>query len=233
MFLRCLNPTLTYTEASSSETAPEKLNFIDFSTPVKTINGPKSGPTMVASFLESMHFRSANPAKVIQANIDALIASAHALDVTYEDTIEDFVASDDGYVTLENFLKAVKAQNKLIKGDIIWCKNVLSIKRLIHKYKCAIIECYLANTFLTANASFTISSVGIGQIPVKDYTKCFVAFGYDSNFLYVQNSLGPKWGSLGFAKIAWSALASNVTLPGDEGQATCFIKAAAFKNCFN
>jgi len=49
----------------------------------------------------------------------------------------------------------------------------------------------------------------------------------------VQNSLGPKWGSLGFAKIAWSALASNVTLPGDEGQATCFIKAAAFKNCFN
>ena len=234
MFLRCLNPSLTYTEADSGSTVPIKLNFIDFSTPVKSINGPFSGPTMVASFLESLHFRTANPAKIAQANIEQITAAAKALDVAYEDagTIEDFVASDDGYVTLENFLKALKTHNKFIKGNLTWCKTVKTIKQFIHRYKCAIVECYLANSFLSQNASFTIDSAGTGTIPVKDYTKCFIAFGYDENYVYVQNSLGLKYGSLGFAKIKWSVLTGNVNLP-DEGDKQCLIKAAAFKNCFN
>ena len=97
-----------------------------------------------------------------------------------------------------------------------------------------IVETYLANSFLTAPAkgTFSISTAGNGQVKVKDYTKAFVAFGYDSAGLVVLNSLGPAWGSAGFARISWSVLTGNVTLP-EEGDKQCFIKAAAFKNCFN
>ena len=68
----------------------------------------------------------------------------------------------------------------------------------------------------TAKGIFNINTTGNGQIKVKDYTKVFVAFGYDSSGLVVLNSLGPAWGSAGFAKISWNVLNGNVTLP-DEG----------------
>lgn len=234
MFLRCLQSNLTYTEAESGSVFPKMLNFIDYSTPVKSVKGSTSGPTMVANFLESIYFRKHTAKKMKDSDIAQYIAAAQVLDKQYEDTLEDFYASDDGYVTLENYLKVVKTGNKHISGDIIWCKQTNSLKRYIHKYKCVIVETYLANSFLTSTAKgiFNINTTGNGQIKVKDYTKVFVAFGYDSSGLVVLNSLGPAWGSAGFAKISWNVLNGNVTLP-DEGDQRCFIKAAVFKNCFN
>ena len=69
---------------------------------MKKVSGSKSGPTMIASFLESIHFRKGNPQKMTETAIDSYITKAHTKDQAWETagTIEDFVASDEGYVTL-------------------------------------------------------------------------------------------------------------------------------------
>lgn len=206
--------------------------------PVRSASGSRSGPVMVASFLESVHFRKSkvSPQKMKDSDIDALIAAAQQLDSSLESSIDDFYASSDGYVTLESYLNAIKTSSKnFIAGSPMYCREVETLKRWIHKYKCAIVETYLANSFLTevvAPGTFSIPSAGNGPIKVKDYTKAFAAVGYDTDGLLVLNSLGPSWGSLGYAKISWSVLTGNVTFPDNSDTARCFIKAAAFSHCF-
>lgn len=67
----------------------------------------------------------------------------------------------------------------------------------------------------------------------EDYTKVWIAFGYDKDYLLVLNSLGPGWGKLGFAKIKWSLLTGNVVVGDDNTQKRCFIKSAVFRGAFN
>lgn len=81
---------------------------------------------MVASYLESVHFRGGSPAKMKASDIDACISDARRMDKAWEDTgkIEDFVASEEGYVTLENYLNALAARSKHIKGGVEWAVDV-------------------------------------------------------------------------------------------------------------
>jgi hypothetical protein len=80
----------------SEGTNPTSMNWFDFSCPVKSNNTSVSGPTMIASFLESTHFRKGIPEKMTEAASNKYIAAAHAKDQVWEDSgvIEDFVASD-------------------------------------------------------------------------------------------------------------------------------------------
>lgn len=237
MFLKYNPSSISYSHADPSDTAyapPTSLNFINCSIPVKSLNGNKSGPTMVASMFESIHFRKSNAAVFNPSSIDNLISRAHELDLACEG--DEFIPSDEGYVSLFNYLNAVKADGKAIKGDIVWSNTVPALKQNIHRYGCSVIEMHLANSFLTVNATgqFNIPNVGNGEIKVGDYSKAFVAFGYDSTGVIVMNSLGVKWGSLGFARLAWKCFedSSTVLLPSGENE-RCFIKAASFKGCFN
>lgn len=170
------------------------------------------------------------------AAIDQYIEKAKTKDKAWEDagTIEDFVASDEGYVTLQNYLNALADDRKYIKGTIEWATDVKMLKWQIHRYKCAVVETYLPQAFTTNPSGFTISSLGTSMKALrKDYTKAWVAFGYDSDGLLVLNSLGSAWGRLGFVQIKWSLLTGNVVVGDDNLQKRCFIKSAAFKGCFN
>ena len=237
MFLKYNSSSISYSHADPSDSEyipPSSLSFIDCSIPVKSLNGSKSGPTMHASMFESIHFRQNSAATLKQSAIDSMISRAHELDLACEG--DEFIPSDEGYVSLFNCLNAVKADGMAIKGDIVWSNTVPALKQNIHRYGCSVLEMYLANSFLTANATgkFDIPNVGNGEIKVGDYTKAFVAFGYDSTGVIVMNSLGLKWGSLGFARLAWKCFedSSTVLLPNGENE-RCFIKAASFKGCFN
>lgn len=171
-----------------------------------------------------------------EAAIDTYIDAAHEKDVALEDaqTIDDFVASDEGYVTLESYLEALSDDHKYILGTSSWTTDTKVLKWMIHRYKCAIVETYLMDTFTTSPSSLDINTFGSTTKALrKDYTKAWVAFGYDSTGLIVLNSLGCNWGKLGFARIAWSLLDANVVVGEDNIQKKCFIKAAAFKGCFN
>ena len=220
----------------SKGTNPTSLNWFDFSCPVKTVNGPTSGPIMVSSFLESIYFRKGTPKKMTEAAINAYIASAQAKDKALEDSgaIEDFIASDDGYVTLENYLNALADDHKYIKGTIEWATDVNMLKWQLHRYKCAIVETYLLKAFTSNPSGFDISTLNYETKALrKDYTKSWIAFGYTDSSILVLNSLGPSWGKLGFVQISWSILNGNVVVGDENEQRRCFIKSAAFKGCFN
>jgi len=46
----------------------------------------------------------------------------------------------------------------------------------------------------------------VGTVLNEDFTKGFIAFGYDASSVYLQNSLGPAAGSLGFHKMPWTVV---------------------------
>lgn len=71
--------------------------------------------------------------------------------------------------------------------------------------------------FTTSPSSLDIKSFGSNSKALrKDYSKVWIAFGYDSTGLLVLNSLGVNWGKLGFARIAWSLLNGNVVVGEDN-----------------
>ena len=238
MFLYCPLQNAQMMEFPAKGTNPSSLNWFDFSCPTKSSNGPDGGPAMIASFFESIYFRKGSPKQISISSLQRYIENAHAKDVQLEDSgvVEDFIASDDGYVTLQNFLKCLEEDHKFIKGQLQWTDNVSCLKWMIHKYKAAIVQTYLLDSFTNNPTGFNIDSSGSSTRALrKDYSKVWIAFGYDSSRLLVFNSLSHRWGKLGFAKISWSVLTGNV-LVGDEGeeqQKRCFINAAAFKGCFN
>lgn len=173
-----------------------------------------------------------------ESAVDPFIAAAHEKDVALEEaqTIEDFTASDEGYVTLESYLMALAedSSHKYIKGTVKWATDTRVLKWMLQQYKCAIVETYLMEAFTASPSSLDIKSFGSNSKALrKDYSKVWIAFGYDSTGLLVLNSLGVNWGKLGFARIAWSLLDRNVVVGEDNIQTKCFIKAAAFQGCFN
>lgn len=132
MFLACqLRSSATAFPVGA--TNPASLNWFDFSCPPKSRNDAKAGPMAVASFLESIYFRKGSPKKMTEAAVDAYIAAAHQKDVALEDeqTIEDFVASDEGYVSLESYLDALADDHKYIPGTIKWATDVKVLKWMI------------------------------------------------------------------------------------------------------
>lgn len=231
MFLQYNNVPFI-SQVPESYEPPEQLNFIDFSTPVKSVAGAMSGPSIVASYFEALHFLTNTAVKVTTSKLQQITQNAHVLDQALENSSVDFSASDDGYVTLKSFLEA-SISSGLLHGTIQYTQSMNCMKQFIHKFNCCLVETYLSNAFLTQNATGKdlITFVdSVNQIKVKDYSKVFVAFGYNVVGLHVLNSLGTKWGALGFTTIAWDVLNKDVILP-DGSSATCFIKAAALKGC--
>ena len=90
---------------------------------------------MVASFLESIYFRKGNPKAMPESAVDPFIVAAHEKDVALEEaqTIEDFTASDEGYVTLESYLMALAedSSHKYIKGTVRWATDTRVLKWML------------------------------------------------------------------------------------------------------
>jgi len=119
MFLK-FDHGIQYTEHEEGSVFPSNLEFIDFSTPVKSVNGPLSGPTIVATFLESIHFRNDNAKKMKASDIESLTNIALQKDIELQSKTEGFIASGDGYVTLKSYIDAIKENGHIIDGDVFY-----------------------------------------------------------------------------------------------------------------
>lgn len=214
MFLRYTGDDVPYVETPTSLTAPSSINHAGaFSLPTKSLGGLPStnkqlGCKDIAGYLESIHYRKNNAGSLTTSMMESIVDKAHELDLKLQETSSAFIASSENCVTLMNTLKAV-SELEIFPGTPNATTDIECLKWFIHKHGCAIIETYLANSFLSENASgvFSITSVkNTGPIVRKDYSKAFTAFGYDSSGIIVQNTLGLSWGSLGFAKISWNCL---------------------------
>ena len=237
MFLR-YNPSNIVYEAvdpvGATYTAPSKINRLQMTCPCKTVNQSKAGPIAVMSYFEAVHCRKTSAGKIADSKVDSVIASAQALDLECADDNE-FIPSDEGYVSFYNFMKAAASTGKFSTGSLMWANTIEGLKQMIHRRGNALIELYLISTLLTENACgvFDISSAGAKKVMKHDYTKVMLAVAYDQTGLVVMNSLGLKWGKIGFARIAWSVLMQNLEFEEYDQQERCFVKACSFKGCFN
>ena len=50
----------------------------------------------------------------------------------------------------------------------------------------------------------------ITSLEYENYSKGFIAYGYDANYIYMQNSLGPFAGKLGFHRMSWKVVPALV-----------------------
>lgn len=130
------------------------------------------------------------------------------LDRAYE---LDEVAEENDYFdySSENFPSANSVMQAFI--DLKYVVNASGIgyvrpsrddvKYFIRQYGGIILETKITST--TYNAyDYLIQSAG--TVLYEDFTKGFIAFGYDPTNIYLQNSLGLAAGSLGFHAMPWT-----------------------------
>ena len=127
---------------------------------------------------------------------------------------DDSIENGSDYPSLLSLAQAYG--DKYFPGQkILWFKTQKILKLVLHKFGACVVEFNypyenpgnspvelfpkLSNT---NSFSLTSSSDKLGAL--SDFSKVFVAYGYDSNGLVVMNSLSQLWGSLGFCKIPFS-----------------------------
>lgn len=92
--------------------------------------------------------------------------------------------------------------------------GVDDIKYFLYQYGGIILECKATDKTLNmtedATLGYDICSDGIGTVQSENVTKGFIACGYDSTYLYLQNNLGLYIGSCGFHRMAWSVVPQAV-----------------------
>jgi len=78
------------------------------------------------------------------------------------------------------------------------------LKYYIRQYGQLILETKITSTTYNQH-EIDINSVG-EELEYDGYSKGFIAYGYDQNCIYVQNTLGPFAGSLGFHRMSWNVV---------------------------
>lgn len=82
------------------------------------------------------------------------------------------------------------------------------LKYFLRQYGQLIIETNLTTT--TYNQyGYEINSAGTA-LEYAEYSKGFIMYGYDANGIFIQNTLGPFVGSLGFHHMTWSVVSQVV-----------------------
>ena len=163
---------------------------------------------MVAQYIEGYKFRT-DSAKLITATCIQNVKTA-ALALDEADCDQDKIDySSDTWPSLNNVMQAFI--NLGYVSDVAavgYIKNQQNdLKYFIRQYGGIIVETKLTTT--TYNAyNYDIGSAG--TVSNEDFTKGFIAYGYDASYIYLQNSLGPKCGSLGFHRMPWSVATSII-----------------------
>lgn len=66
---------------------------------------------------------------------------------------------------------------------------------------------------MSANGRIDIKVPDQCEALYGDYTKGFVAYAYDETYVYLQNTLGRSWGSMGSGRMKWTDFSKQVSLP--------------------
>jgi len=85
------------------------------------------------------------------------------------------------------------------------------LKYFLRQYGQLILETKITSTTYNQN-NYEIASAGT-NLNFDEYSKGFIMYGYDSSYIYIQNSRGPYAGSYGFHKMPWS-IVPNLVLRG-------------------
>lgn len=208
MFLKILNTSkLQYLPSSSSGT--KRNDFIGLSSSPNSFSGNLAGVSLVAQYLQGYRFMTNSHQKITN---QSLLSNVHAKALQLDSSLLDEGMIDeasDTYPTLKSIMQAYidLSYAKNVDGVKFIHNDTSSLKYYMYQYSGIIIECKLTSTTYNAHG---IDISAAGELQNEYFTKGFIAYGFDSTYMYVQNSLGINNGSIGFHRIPWTIVPSIV-----------------------
>ena len=167
---------------------PDEVRTIDLTVTPASVVGPKSGAMMMSKYYQALKFCIDDYTEIQDA----------------ETRFYEPLGKTDGYVKFSDALNLIASE---LGGDVVFFKTIPFIKHFVHKFGICVIELQ-PDMSICGNIQggvFDYSSP-TGEMLDDRLTKGFIACGYDQTGLIVQNSLGTRFGSLGFARIGWDLL---------------------------
>ena len=188
---------------SKTPVVKDKCDFIDYTSSPNSWTDELAGVSLVLQYLQGYNFRTFGHKKAnTKSQLTAVHAAAVALDESLESILDDL---SEMYPTLHSVMQAFADKGYAIhsEGPKMIKNTIDDIKGMIYEYGGIILECKLTDTTYNAHG-YDIDSAGT-EIN-ESFTKGFIAYGFDSDYVYVQNSLGINAGSIGFHRIPWKII---------------------------
>lgn len=196
---------------SAGSVIPASYDGLYYSSVPESSSQKLAGVQLVAQYVESYRFKTEGVCQIQTAQLESVHSKAYELDEAASDAgLLDYASDtypsvnsimqafiDLGYVTNASGIGYVRPQQN-------------AIKYFVRQYGGVVLETKITDQ--THNA-YDYGIDAVGSTLNEDFTKGFIAFGYDASNLYVQNSLGICAGSLGFHKIPW-AVATQLAVKG-------------------
>lgn len=208
MFLK-INKTWPLYLTGIAANTPNTVNNIQlWQSPPRAENSVMNGASLVIQYLENILYRTTGHLEIDQSDLVKLWERAILLDEAFVDAGELEMASDE-CPTLHSCMQAA-IDLQFVKGCTVQHirPNVADIKYFIRQYNGVIVQ--LKATTTTYNITgFTIADVG--TVLSEDFNKGFIAHGYSSDVVLLQNSRGVCCGSLGYHKMSWTTF-NNLVL---------------------
>ena len=202
----------------TASTVPTSWNGIKFAPAPRmpdSVGAGGEGAALVMQYVEGYMYRTYGLYRVSDAKATAILAKAREIEAATDDEIDP-----EDYPQLKTLLEACQ----LIANPIV-CNGTGNLGRVgaaagfvsntpdhlkyyIRQYGQLILETKITST--TYNQyGYTIDGVG-ESLEYENYSKGFIAYGYDANYIYMQNSLGPFAGKLGFHRMSWNVVPALV-----------------------
>ena len=206
MFKYSKNSSWLKPKSITADTVPEKWYGMKFAPaprlPYK--DNPKyAGALLVMQYIEGYVYRTWGMRRAKDDMIEALYNAAKDIEPK---------TNDGDYPPLEALMNAafnglhyVQNGDTGTKVNVAYVKNTANyLKYYIRQYGQLIIEAKITSTTHSQHG-YTINKVG-NDMGYDGYSKGFIAYGYNGDYMFVQNSLGPFVGKLGFHRISWSVV---------------------------
>lgn len=156
----------------------------------------KSGAAVVAQYLNCNVCKYIGDTMCSQTVIDKLYEKAKSIDESEHQT-------DSDYPSLLSYMKACQSLGFMKNSTVKFIKDVDTLKNMIYNYDQVIVLVKVTDSIVNST-EFKITSEGTETNP--EFSKGFVAYGYDSSGILVQNTRGVGIGSAGFQFITWDVM---------------------------
>ena len=202
----------------TASTVPASWNGIKFAPAPRmpdSLGIGGEGAVLVMQYIEGYMYRTYGLYRVSDEKATAILEKAREIESAKYNDIDT-----EDYPRLDMLLEACQ----LIANPVV-CNGTGNLGRVgadagfvsntpdhlkyyIRQYGQLILETKITST--TYNQyGYTIDSVG-ESLEYENYSKGFIAYGYDANYIYMQNSLGPFAGKLGFHRMSWKVVPALV-----------------------
>lgn len=161
------------------------------------------GALLVAQYVEGYVYRTYGLRRMNAGMVAAVADAARAADgMTEQDGEKD-------YPPLESLMNACVSLGYVRDGgrtvSVGYVKNQPNdLKYFVRQYGQLILETNITSATHSQH-QYTIADAG-EDLGYDDYSKGFIMYGYNSDYIYLQNSLGPFAGQLGFHRMPWSVV---------------------------